>query len=86
MKHNIKKMLLLLTALIAVLALTGKNDEELFGGYDAADFYLPANPDHPAFDPDHCEKRPIENYDFVLGDWLYQAHADDSETVTALPW
>lgn len=69
-----------------VLALTGKNDEGLFGGYDAADFYLPADPAHPAFDPDHCEKRSIESYDFVLGDWLYQAHDDGLETVSALPW
>ena len=64
-----------------VLALWG-SEEGMFGDERAeAAFFFPTDPEHPTFDPDHCEKRAIEpnSYDFVLGDWLYHRDSEDNE-------
>lgn len=65
-----------------VLALWGTKGG-MFGDErtDAA-FFFPIDPERPTFDPDHCEKRPVEPecYDFVMGDWLYHRDAAENET------
>lgn len=69
-----------------VLALWG-SESGMFGDErtDAALFF-PPDPEHPAFDPDHCEKRPIEpeSFDFVLGNVLFHRDAAGNETREAL--
>lgn len=65
-----------------VLALTGST-EGMFGfERTGAAFYYPADPDHPAFDPDHCEKREIApgEYDTFLGDWVVRMDDAGNET------
>lgn len=65
-----------------VLALTGST-EGLFGfERTGAAFYFPPDPEDPAFDPDHCEKRDIapNDYDYFLGDWIVHTDAGGGET------
>lgn len=69
-----------------VLALSG-SEEGMFGDEHAtAAFYFPPDPDHPTFDPDHCEKREIEPdcFDFVLGGTFYHRDADGNEAAMEL--
>ena len=70
----------------AVLALWGK--AQGFWGEERSEaaFFFPMDPEHPTFDPEHCEKRAIEPncYDFVLGDYLYHRDAEENETREAL--
>ena len=54
-----------------VLACKGRTTGGFSGGYESAAFYLPDDPGNPVFDPDHCRRREIDDYDFILGDWLY---------------
>ena len=56
-----------------VLALTGKLEDAWLGGWSACALYYPIDPDHPDFDPDHCEKRYLEEDDYVyfFGDSVY---------------
>ena len=64
-----------------VLAATGYTEEGFAVYFQSADFYDAPDPANPTFDPEHGAVRPVEKFDFFLGDWLYHTNADGSETV-----
>ena len=58
------------TAAGDVLALSGKTGDTMFDGWERCALYHAPDPEHPAFDPDHCQKRELSegDYDYILGD------------------
>lgn len=65
-----------------VLALSGSEPGWFGDERTAAAFYFPPDPENPAFDPDHSQKRDIEpnTYYYVLGNYVYCRDEDGNET------
>ena len=70
----------------AVLAMTGARGGGWFANYDSVAFYLPSNPARPAFDPDRCVSHPVQDDQFLLGDWLYNQAAPGEWRAAEKPW
>ena len=67
-----------------VLAATGKTGYGFDAGFQSVDFYDAPDPANPTFDPEHGAVRPVEKFDFFLGDWLYHTNVDGSKTVSRI--